>query len=325
VLVKWPTKPTGGNQGASNSPSTDPTTGQTDSKLTFEQLAAFSANAAFASQFAFPANILESHFLTGDRALLNDVSCLDAVKQFCQASMRNFMSLPDGRFLAFYPDYFGAIRGPYWYIHDIEMTNMGIQLNDDALATHVFVVGDTFGLNSAIDWTDEVTTRGVATITQAFMLESFIESYESALSKMDSNAKPEPLGRLKYAYDFLQHYGARPHKEEYPIIRNVFFEFLMAWQRFMQLWASQFATEVTFTFQPEVMAGGIIGFPEHSFQVYVEQVTHTWDYSGGFETQAVISSPAIMRPSSTTATDKPGKFPGFVLAGGTNTVGAAGS
>lgn len=287
--------------------------------IPFQGLAAFSANAAFAANFAFPANAMESMFLTGDRALMNDVSCLDGVKQFCQASLRTFRSLPDGRFLAFYPDYFGAQRKPYWQIYNIEITNFGIQLNDESLATHVYVVGDTFAGDGQIDYLDEASTRGVATISQAFMLNSFIEDYAPPIDKKGNITQPR-MGRLQDAYTFLQHYGARPYKEEQPLIRNTFYEFLMAWQRFMQLWSQQFATDVTFTFQPEVMAGGLIAFPDHDIQMFCQSVTHTFDYTSGFETSAVMTSPSLLPGKPHDRQSKPG----FALAGNINTVGAAG-
>lgn len=304
--------PTGATTGQSLAAS-DPSSQQ--GYVPFTSLAAFSANAAFAANFAFPANAQESMFLTGDKALMNDVSCLDAVKQFAKASLRTFRSLPDGRFLAFYPDYFGAYRKPYWQIYDIEITNFGIQLNDDALATHVYVVGDTTMGDGSIDVWDEVASRGVATITQAFMLNSFIQPYTPPA---DPNAPfpDQSIGRLHDAYTFLQHYGARPHKEEEPLIRNTFYEFLMAWQRFMQLWSQQFSTTVSFTFQPEVMAGGLIEFPNHDIQMFCESATHTFDYEGGFETTAVLSAPALTKTNN-----DPTQMPGFALAGGVNTVG----
>ena len=291
-------------------------TTQNDGGVNFQQLATFSANAAFAANFAFPTNVAESALLTGNRALMNDISCLDAVKQFTQASLRTFRSLPDGRFLAFYPDYFGAYRKPYWQIYNIELTDFGIQLNDDSLATHVYIVGDTFAGDGQITMEDDISTRGVATITQAFMLDSFIEPYEAPKNKTNSNTPP-PIGRLQDAYSFLQHYGARPHKEEQPLIRNTFYEFLIAWQKFMYLWAQQFATKVSFTFQPEVMAGGLVAFPDHDVQMYCESVTHRWDYTGGFETEAVLTAPSLIQGSHVDRTQKPG----FALGGNVNTVG----
>lgn len=306
-------------------PSTAPATGGANTTadpsasqggVGFQQLATFSANATFAANFAFPTNVAESALLTGDRALMNDISCLDAVKQFTQASLRTFRSLPDGRFLAFYPDYFGAYRKPYWQIYNIELTDFGIQLNDDSLATHVYIVGDTFAGDGQITMEDDISTRGVATITQAFMLDSFIEPYETPKNKSNSES-PQPIGRLQDAYSFLKHYGARPHKEEQPLIRNTFYEFLLAWQKFMYLWAQQFATKVSFTFQPEVMAGGLVAFPDHDVQMYCESVTHTWDYTSGFETEAVLTAPSLIQGSHVDRTHKPG----FALGGNVNTVG----
>jgi len=290
--------------------------GQTPGGSTFEQMAAFSANAAFAANFSFPADYLLATNLTGDRALMNDTSCLDAVTQFCQASLRAYRSMPDGRFLAFYPDYFGAQRQAYWSIKNIEIIDFGIQLNDESLATHVYVIGDTFDGDGTISDYDEISTRGVATINQAFMLDSFIETYQPP-TDAKGTATQQSLGRLSDAQAFLQHYGARPHEEEQPLIRNTFYEFLMAWQRFMQLWASQFATSASFTFQPEVMAGGLIAFPDHGIQMFCESVKHSFDYAQGFSTDATLSAPSLLPGAQPDRTHKPG----FALAGNVNTVG----
>ena len=284
----------------------------------FSDFAKFSADAAFAVRFSFPIDMLESQHMTGDKALMNDVSCLDGIKQFCKASMRNFMSLPDGRFIAFYPDYFGSIRKPYWWIRDIEIVDMGIQLNDEALATHVFTPGDIHNGSGEIDFLDKVNSRGVVSIMHVGILESFIEELNLNLPH------PAGHGRLANASAFLDHYGARPFMEEQPLIRNGSFEFLYAYQTFMLKWAQQFATDVTFTFQPELMAGGIVGFPDHGIQMYVESVTHTFDYESGFRTDAVLSAPSIMADQDNFRRRKyAGKYPGFALAGNDITFGDA--
>ena len=58
------------------------------------------------------------------------------------------------------------------------------------------------------------------------------------------------------------------------------------------------------------MAGGIVAFPQHNLQMYVQSVTHTWDYSSGFDTQAELMAPAAMNKV------QPGKssFPSRTLA-----------
>jgi hypothetical protein len=284
--------------------------------ITFKQLAAFSANAAFAAEFAFPGDVLAARFLRGEKALLNDVSCLDGVKQLAGASLRTFRSLPDGRFMAFYPDYFGASRDPYWKVYNIELTDFGIQLNDDALATHVYVIGDQLpAMGGSDELLNQLYSRGVATITQALMLDSFIAPLGMAT---DSAGADVPFSLLE-PYSFLEHYGNRPHKEDHPLIRNAWYEFAMAWQKFMQLWAQQFATSVSFTFQPEVMAGGLIHFPDHHVQMFCDSVTHTFDYESGFQTTAVLTAPSLPKGDRRSKIN----FPGFALGGGVNTVGAA--
>jgi hypothetical protein len=296
-------------------------TGAVEGGLTFKQLAAFSAASSFAAQFSFPTDFLASRFLTGDKALMNDVSCMEGVKQFCAASLRTFRSLPDGRFLAFYPDYFGTFREPYWNIRNIEIVDFGIQLNDEALATHVYVTGDSF-YGAGDDLLNRIKSRGVATITQALLLDSFIEplNMEPSHQLSDLGVPPEDAEayfKMMEPFTFMEHYGMRPHKEDQPLIRNPLFEFMLAWQRFMWLWSQQFATSVSFTFQPEVMAGGLIGFPDHDVQMYCESVTHTFDYASGFQTTAVLTAPSLMKGKRHSSISKPG----FALGGAVNTVG----
>jgi hypothetical protein len=218
--------------------------------------------------------------------------------------------LPDGRFLAFYPDYFSADRNPYWQIHNIEIIDFGIQLNDDSLATHVYVVGDTLDPTNPQDWLNVITSRGVATLKQAETFH-FINPAGGDINPANAEA-------------FLSHYGARPHQPESgdSIIRSTFYEYFLAWQRFMLLWSQQFATSVQFTFQPEVMAGGIIKFPDHGVQMFVESVTHEWDYASGFTTSTTLTAPQLTLDSSR---QQQQALPGFALArGSTNWVGLGG-
>jgi hypothetical protein len=286
-----------------------PATEHSEAGITLQQLAIFAANAAFAANFAFDSNVLLARHLVGEKALMNDTSCLDAIKQLCQASLRTFRSLPDGRFMAFYPDYFGAHRKPYWTVRNIEIVDFGIQLNDQALATHVYVIGDsTMGVGNGIntELLNTIASEGVATITQANMLDSFIARESDSESGVT---------RLEQAINFVEHYGARPHKESMPLIRNRDYEFLMAWQKFMWLWAQQFATTVQLTFQPEIMAGGLIHFEDHHIQMFCESVTHSFDYEGGFTTQAILVAPSLDKSADRSS------MPGFALAGGVNSVG----
>jgi hypothetical protein len=251
-------------------------------QLTFQDLVKISMASAFTTQFQFPVNMVESMLLRGNKSLMNDIPVIDGIQQLCKASLRNFMSLPSGEFVAFYPDYFGASgRKPYWSISDLEITNFGIQLSDDSLVTHAFVTGSTAAQPGTITWIDEVLSQGVVTVENAFTGTDFV-----------AGERPGTDQSIFDAATFLQIYGARPLRKDMPIIRSHLFEFLYAWHLFMYKWAQQFQTRVDFTFQPEIMAGGLVAFTDHNLQMYVNGVTHSWDYSSGFSTSANLVAPS---------------------------------
>lgn len=275
-------------------------------QLTFEDIASIGLQAAFYAQVNFPGNEALSNQLQGDKALMNDIPVMEGVKQMAGGSMRNFMSLPDGSFCAFYPDYFGGSdRKAYWAITDIEIINMGIQLNDTSLATHVYVTGATQNNPGVIDFNDAVNTLGVVTIQHVFGNGNFISG------NIKGNSTRDVVSRGLQAYQFLKFYGARPLSVQQPLIKNQFFEFLYAWQLFMYMWASQFQTLCEFTFQPEMMAGGRVAFPDHGLEMYIESVHHQFSYEAGFTTSAVLMAP------TTTVNDpkNPNFHPGMALAG----------
>ena len=288
---------------------------------------------AYSSILSIPGglNSLESRFLTGQRSLMNDQPLLPFIEQICGASLRSFMSMPNGKFYAFYPDYFGGFnRQPYWNIADVEIISGKIDLSDDTLATHVFVVGDTnaaYGGPAAgygsIDLMDKIQTTGVINIFNAFAT-GFLNGKTAqgqVLGEKDAGAKGKGRTKTKKAnnantngnylpmgedaqpdeltqdgaINFLKKYGARPVYEEVPAIRSPIYETYLAFQRFCMLWASQFKTTFEFTFMPELYPGGIVAFPDHGLQCYVEEVVHSGSYESGFTTMATLSSPAALK------------------------------
>lgn len=241
--------------------------------------------------------------LKGERSLMNDKPLLPFVEQLCQGSLRNFMSMPNGNFYAFIPDYFGGLTGreAYWQIHDIEILSGEIQLSDDALATHVYVVGDTGTIDQTIDVFEKIQTTGVITVFNAFMAdflngvndpnvteEGKPKKYSKEIQKVPS------LAEKSKAIAFLEKYGARPYYEEAPMIRSHYFETFLAYQLFCLLWSKQFLTTFEFTFMPELFPGGLVQFPEHGIQCYIDEVQHSGDYEGGFSTRAALSAPTAL-------------------------------
>ena len=268
--------------------------------------------AAFATYFNIDGvwDTVTSQELRGERSLMNDKPLFPFIEQLCSASLRRFQSMPNGNFFAFYPDYFGGSghRSPYWDITDTEIIDGQIELNDDALATHVYVVGDTspFSFFDGVDVRDKVDSAGVINIFNAFQA-NFITGHNQQ-SRAEQGSANNLVDEVVDGDAFLKKYGARPYYEEAPMVRSAFYEAFLAYQKFCLLWSQQFATSFSLTFMPEIFPGGIVRLPEHNIQMFVEEVTHSFDYENGFNTDVVFSSPA--------STDKTGNaHQGMIRAG----------
>ena len=269
---------------------------------------------AFATYLQLPGILdqAESMALKGVRSLMNDQPLLPFVEQLCQASLRRFQSMPNGNFFAFYPDYFGGMnhRTPYWQINDIEILDGQINLSDEALATHVYVVGDTVGLYDGVNVEDEVASAGVVTLFEA-MAANFITGLDKEGHGIPTPKSKTALNTKNEVINFLQKYGARPYFEEAPMVRSGFYEMFLAFQRFCMLWSQQFLTQFTFTYMPELFPGGLIALPDHGLQFFVEEVEHDFDYENGFTTTAMLSSPTALEGSN----GPPGIHEGMIRAG----------
>lgn len=239
-----------------------------------------------------------SDLLTGERAPVNDEPLIKVVRSICDASMRSFQSTPDGGFSAFYPDYWGmdAINGKdaSLRLEDIEMKQFHIDANDDAFTTHVYARGnETFSSNwsqtGEFGWLD---TYGVATVENDWLFRRLLQVVVVA---------PE----FETTEEIYARYGIRPlQRANLSGIMTAQMEFLAACKIFLQKWSEQYSTKVDFTFMPELFPGMRIELSSHSVAVYVEQVTHVFDYSnnGGFSTSASVTAPSAP-PGSTQRVD----------------------
>lgn len=294
------TQPTGG-------PGTTATSGTSSAT----DVTNFGGAAAFAATLNFPSLMesMEAVALQGEKSLMNDKPLMPFVQQLTEASLREFQSMPDGSFMAFYPDYFGELyhRPPYWEIDDIEILDGNIDLSDDALTTHYYVVGDTSGVGNQL--INTLFSSGVITVFNAFMANGLLTNNQQKPRK-DKKGKEKGPSDLLLSKDeaiaFLNRYGARPQVDDVPMIRHPYFEMFLAYQRFMLAWAKQFSSPFTFTFMPELYPGGKVGFPDHSLQMYIEEVNHTWDYTSGFTTTATLSAPSVYEGKNAT---KPNTLP----------------
>lgn len=260
--------------------------------VNIQEVEAAAKAAAFSAYLEIPGlfDKAESEALRGQRSLMNDSPLLPFIEQLVKSSLRRFQSLPNGNFYAFYPDYFGGLhRSPYFEIHDIEILDGKINLSDEALATHVYIVGDNAGWYDGVTEVDKIASAGVVTIFHA-MMAHFITGYSEEKSPKEKT-KAEALKTKAQVLNFLKKYGARPYYEEAPMIKSPYFEMFLAYQQFCLLWSKQFLSEFELTYMPELFPGGLVSLPEHGLQLFIEEVSHEFDYENGFKTTVAFSAP----------------------------------
>jgi hypothetical protein len=263
---------------------------------------------AFYGELTFPTAQEQANAIVlgqSGKGLLMDQSLMPFVQQLTQACLRSFMSLPNGDFYAFYPDYFGetGAHDPYWEIYNIEILEGTISLTDDALATHVFVVGDNMMIDTTIlgqasstsasgTLADEMISTSMISVLNAFQ-SGIVTTNVDANGVTQQDSGFSAVMNSAQAQNFIKRYGARPLIQNYPNVHSPLFETFLAYQQFMEAWSNQFKSTFAFTFMPEVFPGGKVAFPEHGFKMFVQSVTHTFDYEAGFTTDATLTSPSL--------------------------------
>ena len=223
--------------------------------------------------------------LTGQRAFANDEALMTTIQALASASLRNFMSAPNGDFVAFFPDHFGlyGVQAKV-QLEEVEMIDVHIDASDGPITTHVYAFGDTQQQGS-VTLVDMVSSGGFVNILQPYVFNQLLNL--------------QPTSNLFFdAKSFLERFGLRPLMQTYPQIKNPTFEYFMALQLFLQKWADQYLTTVQFTFMPELYPGMRVNLANWGISVYVQSVTHTWNMASGFSTTASISSPSATGPSA---------------------------
>ncbi len=225
------------------------------------------------------------------RAFITDVPALSTITTLSTMGLREFQSGPDGSFLSWYPDYFGLYgTAPALSIYDIEIIDFSIYHDDTQLYTHIGVSGDPteIGNVSLVDW---LMTNGIVTIENNAILGLLFGTNPSTINSSMNSLLAQKINPTTFAKQFLKRYGMRPYVDSEPMIRSELMEFMYALQEFIYLWSQQYATNVTFTFMPELYPGMIIEIVEHGIQVYVQSVVQSCSRDGGFTTNAVVTCP----------------------------------
>lgn len=228
-------------------------------------------------RFASP---IASLFQSNHKEFIACEPLIQIVQSVARAGLRNFASAPDGSFMAYYPDYFGLSgKKAVVQLEDIELKNVKIDYSDDNLTTHVYVAGDHSRMGQEPNEMNWLESAGSVTVEHEWLYRRLTQIAPGDLRAAD-------------ATEIMRRFGVRPLKMPVAMAGKPELEFLLACQVFMEKWAEQYRTTADFTFLPELFPGMRVILSGHDLQVYVSSVTHTFDFEGGFHTQAEIMAPS---------------------------------
>lgn len=247
--------------------------------------AAIGRQTAFFTQQLQSSDTQLSLNLIGKRALANDISLMEWITELVPSSGRVFTTHPNGDFYSFFPDYFGYFnRTPYFYLSDIEIRDLTIQVSDQDLTTHVFASGPVINTQAGITIGDQAASM-IASVQE--------EAFDMFINVNPSDTRKPRAGKKFSPNAFLERYGARPLPLPLPNVNHPMLLWMAAWTKFTEQWAKQFPASGEFTFMPELFPGGLVAFGNR-ISMFVEEVTHTFDREGGFSTSASLSAPAAI-------------------------------
>jgi cell wall-associated NlpC family hydrolase len=241
----------------------------------------------------------EGSLLTGIRGLLNDQPLLPFINTVLNASMRSWCSAPNGDFIAWFPDYFGAYGASATIsIADIELMDFSISWSDQNMVTHQYVaaswVTNIMGTSPAGTPTigNLATTDGIVTLEMGSVSNNILQTVLN-LKSGDASGLGDPQA-------ILNRFGARSNFQQIGIQLGDQAQFWYALYLFQLNWASMFTADVPITFMPECFPGMLMRLTD-GFQAYINQVVHAWDFTDGgpgFTTQLAIMAPSDFKKNT---------------------------
>lgn len=278
----------------------------------FDKLFGDTAWQPLASQKSDTGYVL-SQSLTGIKSLMNDQPLLPYLKNLFSATMRSFCSAPNGDLIAWFPDYYGLWNtAAKMVVQPIEVKDFNVDWDDSFFVTHQFVATTPQGgagqnaLNLA---TGQVSSLVGAALDPLVVAQNL--SYTRGIASIDVPAMMYALFKInpttaqsqEFSKWIYQRFGARPDFQQIPNMVGPSAQFFASIYYFMRQWAYQYNADVPLTFMPELFPGMLLQIPAFSFQGYVNQVTHEFQFGdeGYFNTSVNISAPARLSDSGNAA------------------------
>lgn len=234
--------------------------------------------------------ILRSNLLGGDVAMKNDEPAINFIRSLCKSTMRSFMSLPDGSFAAFVPDWFGYMtpsnaKNNIIPIPTVEVKNFNIRFSKSSYVSHLFL---TTAEHS-------VTYFGE---TQQFPLSQIAEDQKSSGTISLEKQGDKLLGLMDISathcsstQEIMQRFGVSVKVENDSYIVDHTMTSISALYRFLRYWANTFKTTVKIGFRPELMPGHRLYIECADTTLFIETVTHSWSATNGGSTDVSVVAP----------------------------------
>ena len=265
---------------------------------------------AFTNMYGMPQYDPRASVLVGTpRAFLLDNPVMNDLTQILGAGLRLYQSAPNGDFVAWFPDYYGIYgTDPVMEISPVEIIDFQLYHDDNQLATHVGIIGDTTGIGQQVSDADYFSTNGIVSVqdnTTMSILFGTLPGSLTSQSALDNNfynvltqSTQQFQNNLLSVSKFLDKYGMRPYVQEQQFVHSQAMEYFYALHTFMLQWTNQFVSTVQTTFLPEIYPGMRvkINFTNENgttdnYQFYCMAVTHQGSRSGGFTTQLDLTAP----------------------------------
>ena len=222
-------------------------------------------------------------------ALVNDKPALEFVSTCCKSSMRSYMSMPDGRFVAFVPDWFGWMmpsnaHGSTIDIPVQEVISFRTDFDKSSYCSHYMLLTNESFPDPTGMFSNPLSQTLRALISSGFV--SFQYQGDNLMKLMDISCTG-----CSNLDEVMQRWGVNVITESNEYIIDHQLTSVYALYQFLRYWANCFKTQVQITFRPEIIPGLRLRFPHAGQSLFVESVSHSWNAMTGGTTSVTLVAP----------------------------------
>ena len=220
--------------------------------------------------------------------LYDNVPCLDFVKSVCSATMRSFISLPDGSFCAFVPDYYGFFQDVTKVenivdIPDVDLVDYKVNMSKSSYKSHVFLLtNEQFG--NVYGWASDNDIETIIRLTESSGIVSFQRDADRLTSFLNIEASGFPQSAKGFT-DLMNAWGVSVLKRTDPNIVSHPLTAIEALKMLIDAWANVFTADIKLAFRPDLFPGLRLRIASAGVIVFIKSVTHTWTSTQGGSTR----------------------------------------